>query len=219
MLKNDITINGILINSLHFSSKERVIRTCDRCGEDGETSWNTIARCRKRHNTTKDYCFKCSCKIYNTGENNSSKNPEVKQKISKAKSGKSAHFKDGKNPRILDRKTTVNGYILKWLPEENKHVHEHRLILAEKLNKHHSEMDQVHHINGIKHDNNISNLIEFNHSEHSILHSQLEKLAFELVNKNLIILSFGIGVGIIDGRRSNAGGGGCHSGHQPLSLC
>ena len=44
-------------------------------------------------------------------------------------------------------------------------------------------------------------------------------ITFTLTVVAVVVVDIGIGVGIIDGRRSNAGGGGCHSGHQPLSLC
>lgn len=187
MIPNNKTINGKDFDSLSFSSKERVMRICDLCGERGETSVNTILRCRKKHNTTQDYCLSCSIKMYNTGENNSAKKPSSRLKISINTKGKSKSFKDGKNLRILDRKVNAAGHILKWCEEEKKHILEHRLIYAEFAHKHHSELNEIHHINGIKTDNSISNLIELSSSEHGALHSQLEKIAFELVRNNSIL--------------------------------
>jgi IMP dehydrogenase/GMP reductase len=189
MIINNKTINGTDVFSLKTGSKEKVNRVCDLCGDEKSVQWNDIYRCRKKHNTDKDYCFKCSMKIYNTGDNNSAKNPEVGKKISKATKGKSKSFKDGKNLRILDRKISSSGHVLKWVEDENKHVQEHRLIVADALQKHHSQLLEVHHINGIKQDNRIDNLIELNQSEHASLHSQLEKLAFELVKNNFIVFN------------------------------
>lgn len=187
MILDNKSINNIDIFTLKTGSKEKVLRICDLCGEKKEVQWSTIYFCRKKHNTDKDYCFLCSMKIYNSGQNNSAKNPEVGKKISKSSKGKSKSFKDGKNLRILDRRISSSGHILKWLDSENKHVPEHRLVVAEHTNKHHNDLQEIHHLNGIKTDNQISNLIELSPSEHGKLHSQIEKIAFDLVSKNLII--------------------------------
>jgi IMP dehydrogenase/GMP reductase len=159
------------------------------CNEEKEVQWNDIFRCRKKHNVEKDYCFLCSMKIYNTGENNPSKKFENAKKISEATKGKSKSFKDGKNLRILERRVVSSGHITKWVSEEKKHVQEHRLVLANSINKHHSELDEIHHIDGNKKNNILSNLIELTSSEHGTLHSQLEKLAFDLVKSNQIVFN------------------------------
>lgn len=189
MIKNNLTISGKNVNDLTFSSKEKINRICDLCYGVGITTWNTIARCRKKHNTTLDYCFSCSMKIYNTGDNNPAKKTEVRKKISKSSLGKSKTFKDGKNFRILDRKISHNGYILKWSDSEKKHILEHRLIYAEVNNLNHNELNEIHHLDGNKMNNNINNLIELSRSDHSTLHSQLEALAAKLVESNFIVFN------------------------------
>jgi len=181
MIKSNSSDNGKSINSLTL-----IIRVCDLCGDEKPVTWNTIDRCRKKHNTDKDYCQPCSMKIYNSGENNSAKKTGVGKKISISCKGKSKSFKDGKNHRILDRKLSTAGYVLKWVPGEQEHIHEHRLIFSEASNKHHSLLQEIHHIDGNKTNNLLTNLVELNASEHGNLHSQLDKLAFELVRKNII---------------------------------
>lgn len=188
MIKNNSTINGAhIVSELSKFSRQKVIRICDLCGEEKEVEWNTIVRCRNKHNTNKDYCFTCSMKIYNSGENNPAKKSENREKISRALKGKSKVFKDGKNLRILDRKISSSGHVLKWSDNDHKHVQEHRLIYADAINKHHSKLEEIHHIDGNKINNNILNLVELTPSEHGALHSQLEKLAFDLVKNKLII--------------------------------
>lgn len=189
MIKNNLTISGKNVSDLTFSSKEKINRICDLCGEIGITTWNTIARCRKKHNTTLDYCFSCSMRIYNSGNKNPAKRIEVRKKILESSLGKSKKFKDGKNFRILDRKISVNGYALKWLDGERKHILEHRLVYAEANNLNHDELNSIHHLDGNKMNNNINNLIELNESEHGALHSQLESLALKLVQDNIIIFN------------------------------
>jgi IMP dehydrogenase/GMP reductase len=187
MIEGNVSLNGVNVENLPFNSRELIAKICDSCGNIKNVSWNTVIRCRKKHNTNLDYCFKCSMKIYNTGENNSAKRPDVKKKMSLSMKGKSKIFKDGKNLRILDRRISTSGHVLKWDESLNSHLMEHRLVMSKYLNKPLDQLNEIHHINGIKTDNDISNLIELSSSEHGSLHSQLEKLAFDLVNKNLII--------------------------------
>lgn len=66
------------------------------------------------------------------------------------------------------RSISPNGYILTWLPkdspfcpmisEKRGRILEHRLIMAQHLNRCLSEAEIVHHINGIRNDNRIENL-------------------------------------------------------------
>lgn len=187
MIKDNVTLDGEDISKLKFNSKKLVIKICDSCGKSKNVTWNTVIRCRVKHNTDLDYCFSCSIKIYNVGENNSAKRTDVRKKISIALKGKSKSFKDGKNLRILERRISSSGHILKWDTDIHSHVPEHRFIMAKALNKNYKELGEIHHINGNKKDNSISNLIELSNSEHGSLHSQLEKIAFELVEKKLIL--------------------------------
>ncbi len=187
MIDGNVTLKGDSVFNLTFNSKELVAKKCDRCGKIKHVSWNTVARCRKKHNTNFDYCFSCSMKVYNTGTNNPTKRPAVKAKMSLAMKGKSKTFRDGKNLRILYRKISSSGHVLKWDEEHNSYVQEHRLIMSNELKKPLNELNEIHHINGIKTDNSLSNLIELSASEHGLLHSQLEKLAFNMVANNLIL--------------------------------
>lgn len=186
MILDNKTTKGKNINELTRYARARIIRICDECGEQKEINWADLMLCRERRNTTKDYCFLCSMKIYNTGDGNPSKQPEVREKL-KHRKGKSVSFKDGHEYRHLVRKITLSGHVLKWVEEESTHVREHRLVMAQHLNRHHTELQSIHHIDGDKKNNNIDNLIELSTSEHTALHSQLNDIAFKLVKDNLIV--------------------------------
>ena len=77
----------------------------------------------------------------------------------------------------------AEGYILTYAPNHpNKHrqncVLEHRLVMEKHLGRYLKRSERVHHINHIKTDNRIKNLILFkNESEHQIYHAgdQLRK--------------------------------------------
>jgi IMP dehydrogenase/GMP reductase len=126
-------------------------------------------------------------KVFNVGENNPAKKKDNRLKISKALKGRSKSFKDGKNLRRLNIKTTVNGYLLKWSDEYNKHVPEHRLIYEQSIGRQLNQNEQIHHIDGDKKNNNIENLVLCdNISEHSKLHDNIEKVFFKLVKAGIV---------------------------------
>lgn len=59
-----------------------------------------------------------------------------------------------KGGRKLDHK----GYVLLWVTKEKRYIQEHRLIMQKFLKRKLERWEQVHHVNGIKDDNRISNL-------------------------------------------------------------
>ena len=93
---------------------------------------------------------------------------------------KNHHDVKGKNnPRWKGGIRKVRGYILVWKPEHpncNNHgyVQEHRLVMENKIGRYLNKSEIVHHINGIKSDNAVENLILLNQSEHTRLHGLLK---------------------------------------------
>jgi hypothetical protein len=91
---------------------------------------------------------------------------ETKKKISEH----SAMWKGGKI-------TTSGGYILiqkKSHPHANcmGYVLEHRLVMEEKIERYLDQSELVHHINDIRDDNRIENLMLVDRSTHNVLHKQ-----------------------------------------------
>lgn len=90
--------------------------------------------------------------------------------MEKYKGNKHSKWKGG-------RLKTVLGYILIYAPKHpfrNKvgkgYVLEHRLVMEKKLGRYLTKNEIVHHINGIKDDNRLKNLVLTTFSEHTKFH-------------------------------------------------
>ncbi len=96
-----------------------------------------------------------------------------KKKIGMAQIGNKHPWKGGVS--------TKEGYTFIFFPDhpfagQNKYVSEHRLIMESFIGRYLTPKEVVHHINGIRDDNRIENLILFaNDSEHTNYHNNLRK--------------------------------------------
>lgn len=83
----------------------------------------------------------------------------IQARLNSIKSRTGKRGGNNKGGRIKDK----FGYILVWKPEHPNakiagYVHEHRLIMSKKLGRPLESYEFVHHRNGIKDDNRLSNL-------------------------------------------------------------
>ena len=93
---------------------------------------------------------------------------QCRNAVSKAKKGKigvdSSHWKGGK--------IKSHGYILKWDSESSSYKREHRLIMEKHIGRKLKDNEDIHHLNGVKDDNRIENLMILTKSKHTELHEK-----------------------------------------------
>ena len=99
----------------------------------------------------------------------------------------------GKIPGNFKGKIITNrGYIYIYVPNhlnatKNKHVFEHRLVMEKHLNRYLNNDEIVHHINGIRNDNRIENLILTNRTKHE------NRTVIKLLQKRIVELEKQLG--------------------------
>jgi len=155
-----------------------------------------------------NYCINCQCKIdirskrcykcralHVPSFKGKTHSDSSKEKIGgKSKEKFTSEFKE-KVYRCKSRgnkKKAINGYILIKNydhPNRNKHndILEHILVMSLHLGRALLKGEVVHHINGDRIDNRIENLYLFSsRSEHMKAHTNLNKLAKDLLNLKVI---------------------------------
>jgi YHS domain-containing protein len=154
---------------------KRVICICDNCGKEFESKYSE----QTRRGKTQHFC---SWECYKEGHIITA---ETREKLS-INSKKHLFFKslDGiKNPNWRGGITkNSRGYIEVLKPNhpfshKSGYIQEHRYIMEQAIGRYLKPEEVIHHINGIKTDNRIENLMLFkNSSEHTKYHLKIKNL-------------------------------------------
>ena len=94
----------------------------------------------------------------------------------------------GKIHNVTGRKKHDEGYILLFIKDhpnkkKSNYIFEHRVMMEMYLGRYLSKHEVVHHINGIKHDNRISNLQVMESGEHTSEHNKTRVFSEESKKK------------------------------------
>jgi hypothetical protein len=111
-----------------------------------------------------------------SGENNGmyakKHTDEAKMEIAKKHKGMKASEETKKKMSIIRRKNghIANGYRMIWTEDRGK-IREHRYIMEKYLGRKLESNEDVHHMDGNKLNNDISNLLLLSKSEHMLIHN------------------------------------------------
>lgn len=102
--------------------------------------------------------------------------PFISEKCRKASADSKRKLRGKETPNWKGGKSKhLDGYVYIWNPERKTYEREHRLIMEEHIGRKLEKYEDVHHINGIKDDNRIENLMLLSRSEHASLHEKMNK--------------------------------------------
>jgi hypothetical protein len=144
------------------------IRVCDECADEKKVSYWGVK------NKTTHLCSSCSNKQAFELKKDGYKPWNIGKTYQKC-SGNSYINQHGYKLYYIGDKSYKGGY-----------VSEHRIVVELSLGRRLKKGEVVHHIDGNKQNNNASNLLLTDKSNHKQVHHSLEKLAFNLVQKGLI---------------------------------
>ena len=153
---------------------DKVTRVCDDCGDEAVVSyWNVYKQDHHR-------CYSCANSINRRGK--AAWNKGIKRELN----------------CLGNWYINSSGYVEVWtgkhtLPETaSGYYREHRLMAEIELGRALSKKEKVHHIDGDKLNNRLSNLyVCATDSEHQSIHQQLEELSMSLVACGAIVFNNG----------------------------
>lgn len=115
---------------------------------------------------------------------------EVKKKMSRSKVG----MYEGKNNPNWKGGIQHGNYVYKSIGV-NMRQPLHRYLMEKLLGRKLRDGEVIHHIDGDKYNNNLSNLFLCkNMAQHRVLHSQANEIVFELVKRGVVCFDFEKGV-------------------------
>ncbi len=187
-LVSDKATDGTKISDLPPSSEKKVEVCCDGCGKQSFAIWANYRRSQEhRGNPGTTYCRGCASKI-----------------SGKAKVGKPAWNRGRKLPphqrgqghpswkggRYID----AHGYVAVHHPGEHdnprskweNYVKEHVLVMEQHVGRRLEQGEVVHHIDGDRQNNKLSNLYLTNFKGHRNAHQSLQEIGYSLVKGGLV---------------------------------
>lgn len=172
------SLDGTPINKLKPGSDKKVLLVCDECGKENSTTYHNYMLAQRNPNRKGEtYCKRCA---------------SIKSGL--AKRGKK--LKGGPRPQIWGDKhhswlggrfVTSDGYINIHTGSPKKYRKEHLIVVEEFIGRSLLPHEIVHHIDGNKQNNKISNLCLLKDAQqHRQVHINLQRLSMKLVQNGLI---------------------------------
>jgi hypothetical protein len=185
MLKGNKTVCGKLISELKNGSDKKVELMCDNCSKITITTYNNYTLSQRKNGFT-GFTICRSCNSKNQGYKNKGKKPPNKGKKFPELSGENSPvWKGGKfisSDGYMMINVGNNDSNIGWKSYKKEHIH----LIEQNINRKLEQNEEIHHINGNKLDNDISNLFLTNKSDHRKIHNSLRDIGYKLYEAGLI---------------------------------
>jgi hypothetical protein len=188
MLVGTTTLGGVSIKRLTRGSQQKVLLRCDQCGKETITWWgNYIQYQEKTQRNGKTYCQSCATKIGGV-KRKGRKAPHTAKRNSSQVGKNHPSWRGG---QYVD----ANGYRMVNVRSGRRksgwgnYKKEHILVVERNIGRKILKSELVHHVDGVKLNNHISNLFLTDSSGHRNAHVSLQDIGYELVRSKLVKFS------------------------------
>lgn len=181
MLIGNKTVDGKLISLLTNGSEKRILIKCDKCGKKNYTSWANYLRGQKlKNHNGKTFCR--SCQSRNNIKIAHKKGPWNKGKYipPEKRKGKSYITSDGY--RAIFQYKYDRRYHSQWANYRKEHL----VVMENHLGRQLKKEEIIHHIDGDKINNDISNLWLTSSENHRKAHNSLQNIGYYLFKSGII---------------------------------
>lgn len=178
MLISNKTVCGVPVSKLTKASEKRVIVKCEDCEKKREVIWHNYKLSQvRRNNSGETPCRTCSSK----------RNSQNRKKFIPWNKGKKGVMPSGKDHPTWKggEYITSDGYKNIWIGNR-RYKKEHVLVMEKALGRELKQNETVHHINGDKLNNEMSNLHLVDHKKHRDAHQTLQEIGYKLVKSGLV---------------------------------
>lgn len=166
-------------------SEKRIETECDNCKKITSTTYANYKRSQdSKGNTGETLCRKCSsiksgiAKRGKVSPKKGIKLPHLAKENSKKWNGGTYISSDGYRMIFIDNDNINSGW--------DKYRKEHILVMEKYIGRKIAKGECVHHIDGDKLNNDISNLIILTGKEHKNSHQSLQELGYRLIKEGII---------------------------------
>lgn len=136
-------------------------------------SYTICKKCRKKIQYDKrrlaEWCRACWLIVGIKQTKRGQLSEEGRERLRQAVIIRNKNWRAERSPMWKGGKIEKRGYIYVYCGRKN-YIAEHRLVMEKKLNRKLENNEIVHHVNGIKNDNRIENLIVITCSQHMTNH-------------------------------------------------
>ena len=182
MLASKYTECGSEISELSSYSEKKVKLVCDSCGKETITTFGNYTQYQKKTKRSgKTFCQRCAVK-QTSDKNVGRPAPAVAVANSRRRQQRNPNWSGGryvaKDGYVMVRSTSPKGNL--------RYRREHVVRMEQKIGRRLVKGEVVHHIDGVRSNNRLSNLWLTTSKKHREAHISLNDIAAQLVSAGLV---------------------------------